>query len=373
MSKIAWRLLIALLASNAAWIATAPVSAELPKPARQSRVPELQAELTRLEQLAAAREEPSAAEQRTPRVTKRGTKRGTRRRAAPSTQVQAWQLAKPWIDDVLQVEDDRLQNAAIESIRAALTSGDPVAVQAALHALSRVRQVRFDRESFRPLVLPQLKAADPVTRRAALYALFNTKATPADLDLVLPMVNDPDPQVRTSVPHIATMINKGDLSGAAGEALLKLLHDPDFRNVVDAMRGLGGVTKHNAEVIDRFLELAEDKTKRPQMLHFAMMNMPKPKRVIVAMLGYLEDGTRLQSMNLALMRGIPKQEKDFLAREGLARLEKSTDDRTQSRWLEILRCHADARHRETLQRLIDEKIIRPNSLRSANKLVKRLR
>jgi hypothetical protein len=284
----------------------------------------------------------------------------------------AMEKAEPWINDLLQIADPGRHPAALDAIRDALRSDDPIDVEAGLLALTQTRTVHYDRASFRPLVLPHLNSTTAAVRLASLYALLNTETLPEDVDRIVPLADDPVPRIRTTVPYVLVAVTKGDFTGAPGRALLKLLNDPDYRLVIDAMRGIGGVRKYPPEVVDRFLELASDKGKRHDILHFAMMNMPKPKRVIDAMLGYLDDRTQLQTVGTGLQRGIPKELKDYLCREILARMEDS-DARAQGVYLTILSFHADGRHREALQRLLDEEVILPRFEGKAKGILGRMR
>lgn len=362
MSRAAWGILLAILASNAAWIATAPSAEARPSaPEPPSRVPELKAQLARLETEIAGRAAPPQPEN------------GRRPSALDASWAEAWSRAKTWIDALLQISDAGKHATALRSMEEALAGTDPAAVQGALRALAHTRHVRFDKARFRPLILPHLRSELPSIRLAALYALVNTKAVPEDVDLILPLAEDPEPEVRTSVPHVLSMITKGDMTGAPGEALLKLLHDPDYRLVVDAMRGVGTMNKVPPDVVDRFLELAADKEKRNDILHFALMNLPKSKKVVDAMLGYIDEGTWLSSVGVGLQRGIQDDVKDYLCKEILARLEKAADDNSQYEYLMILHFNADARHREALRGLIDAKVIRPQNERRAEEIAGRLR
>ena len=120
MSKAGWIILLALLASNAAWIATNP-SAQRPVDAPEpSQVPELKAQLARLEtEIAAANATPAR------------TERKRREASFQEGRATAWQRAKPWIDDLLQIADSRKHASALREMEEALSGADPVASEGA--------------------------------------------------------------------------------------------------------------------------------------------------------------------------------------------------------------------------------------------------
>src|SRR5688572_2565559 len=148
---------------------------------------------------------------------------------APSMESRAWALAAPWREDALQIRDEAKRNAAIAAVREALASSDPVEVLAGLHALRGISQVLRDKGSFRLLVVARFDSPDPLLRAAALLAVSSTSSVqgpePGDVALLLRLKDDPSPQVRKDLASAISWAAKGDLTGEAGEVVLRVIEE----------------------------------------------------------------------------------------------------------------------------------------------------
>lgn len=132
--------------------------------------------------------------------------------------------AKSWIDDAFQLEDKAKREAAIESIRAAMRSGNADEARAGVTAFVRLGTIEFDKAAFRPQVRALLASQDVPTRAAAASAFTMTGADADDFEHILALADDPAAEVREPLTGIIVRLTKGDLTGKpASDAILKLV------------------------------------------------------------------------------------------------------------------------------------------------------
>ncbi len=218
-------------------------------------------------------------------------------------QKQAWDLARKWVEDAVQIRDEATRNEAIAAIRSALSSGDPAQVLAGLFAVTSISQVPYDKASLRSLVLAQLEAADPLLRRSAVNAVLATSSgpDPANLDLLLRMKDDPSPLVRRDLASVVSWAAGGDLTGEAGGVVLRAMADideeatggPAGKGNAELIRQLGGRTyirRMSPEIEERILALARDPATQGNALHFFFQNMEKTANVVDLLIEIAEGG-----------------------------------------------------------------------------------
>ena len=142
-------------------------------------------------------------------------------------------------------------------------------VLAALRALAMLRELDYDKASFRHLVAPYLRSADGSVRAAALYALFNTAPQPEDLTTLLAMVSDPSAEVRSCLTHVVTLYSDYKIVGQAADVVLTLLNDDDARVRRGALTTLWGASVDD-RIAAHFLVLAGDPKQRHDAIYFGL-------------------------------------------------------------------------------------------------------
>jgi beta-lactamase regulating signal transducer with metallopeptidase domain len=165
--------------------------------------------------------------------------------------------AKPWIDDAYQLENAAKRTAAIERIRAAITSGNVDEARTGITAFVRLGPIEFDKASFRPAVRALLTSQDIPTRSAAASAFTMTGTDPEDLPRIFALADYTAAEVRDNLTYVIVQVMKYDLTGKpASDAILKLMaklpRDP--RNVAHALWG----AKFSPEIEARVLEFCRD-------------------------------------------------------------------------------------------------------------------
>ncbi len=161
-----------------------------------------------------------------------------------------------WLDDAYQLDDLAKRNAAIGNVRGALASDDEMELYKGLLAYTSLGQIEFDKASFHDLFPPLLKSDTASIRKLAATALVMAGIKPGDLDLLLELAGDPDPDIRQSLAWWIVQATKYDLTGkAASDVILRLLAEQDFRFRKEVMRSMWG-SKYSPEIEARVLELS---------------------------------------------------------------------------------------------------------------------
>ena len=181
----------------------------------------------------------------TPEQRERATKQAQKQDEARKRQEEEWasqrsasERIKPLIDDALQLNDEAKRVAAIDGIRKLIASKDPLEIRAGLQGLQAIYELRFDKSSFREVLLPHLQAEDPGIRTAAWYGLFQSGLQDGDLAVLRRVARDKG--FGQSISHLLFMAEKGDLTGESGEIVRGLLDMKQAEQSREAMRGLWG-------------------------------------------------------------------------------------------------------------------------------------
>ena len=169
----------------------------------------------------------------------------------------AREAVKPWIDDAFQLDDVAKRDASIEKVRNALQSDDPDAVRKGLLAFTQLGAIRFDKASFHDLFLPLLEAEDAWLRGNAARGLVMSGVQEGDLDRLIAMIDDPDREVRQNIGSQIVWAAEKDLTGKAGDAVLKLLNEEDRQLRKHIMNVMWGGT-YSPAVEARVIEISRD-------------------------------------------------------------------------------------------------------------------
>jgi len=277
------------------------------------------------------------------------------RRAAPASNQAAFELAKPWIDDGLQIRDVAKRDAAIAAVRTALQSADPVPAHAGLIALNQLRSATFEKNSFRELVLPHLTAKDGSMQLAAMYALDAVGREPGDLERILSASSDVHAAQRPQWVHVIATFSDGELIGPAGDAVLKLISSDDRRDVRQSFSGLWG-THVSPAIEKRLLDMSNgaDLGNAHDAIYFGLSTLrDKSEAVIDRLIAALSDGDVNNSGRAlwGLAQGVPTVLQPRVADTLLQLFEARSDSHTRESSLRSVREYGVERHALALESL----------------------
>ena len=356
-------LVLLLLGSNLAWwlgtsaaVGTAPPITQpavdvAPSPAQDMERTRLQQELERAK---ARIGELERAPVRTPTpVTASPPNPGlAAARALAERQQRTEALAQQWTEAALQTRDPAQRTAALASIRdALLRNASPEEVTAALRSLARLRELDYDKASYRELVLPQLRADDAAVRAAALYALFNTAPQPADVPQLLAMVRDPSPEVRARLAHAIVLFEQGELGSESAGAVMQLLTDADPQVRRGVLSSLSGASV-DERISTYYLDLARDAGQRHDAIYFGLSTFTNKSPAIVAALVEAmndQDPEIAERAAWGLGHGVPAEADGVVADAFLGRLETRFGSQAIDEALLMLQRHGSARHVPALE------------------------
>ncbi len=215
-------------------------------------------------------ETPPPPREPTPEQRERAEQQAKKQEEARKRQEEEWaaqqkatERIKPLIEDALQLNDAAKRDAAIEGIRKLIASSDPLEVRAGLQGLGSISELRFDKSSFREVLLPHLQSEDPGIRSSAWYGLFQSGLQEGDLDLLRRVARDKGFGESTS--HLLFVAEKGDMTGESGEIVRALLDKTKSDQSREAMRGIWGAKFSPALEAD-IIALSRE----PGMLHDAV-------------------------------------------------------------------------------------------------------
>ena len=167
---------------------------------------------------------------------------------------------------IVQRKDLGLREKSLERLREMLSPESPSGrKRSALDTLRRSLTARFDRDPFRPLVLPLLKSEDAQIRKLALQCLPALNATSLDLGLVVPMARDVSSDVRMHVGSALIALGQGDHPEQVVPALTELLNDSDPKVVDRTIHSMCGLYSS-----PEFDELLISLSRHPQYHHNAI-------------------------------------------------------------------------------------------------------
>jgi hypothetical protein len=283
------------------------------------------------------------------------------REAIPAADAQS--RSKPWIADAMQLDDAKKRDAAIERIRAAIASQDAVEAHAGLLAFNQVRPVAFDKKPFRAIILPHLAAKDPWMLLAALYALDGAGREDGDLERVLTAVEGVKGRERFQFVHLIALYNGNDLTGKAGEAVLKLIASDERGDVRQSLSGLWGA-KVSPAIEKRLLDLANGKN--PENAHdaiyFGLSTLQdKSEAVIDRLVAALADPDVNNSGRAlwGLGQGVPPSLEPRVADAMVQLFEARADPHTRADALRLLQRYGVERHAKALDETAQKPAISP--------------
>jgi HEAT repeat protein len=158
----------------------------------------------------------------------------------PSSESAVEARAATLTNDIRQRDSTDRRQAALAAVRAMLAD-HPDSQAAALTAIQRTGDIKYDRAGLEAAVVPLLSSPDAGVRRAALGALPNLKPDSSVIDKVAALAADPDPQVRAYVMHSIVFIRGfAQINTPLQEPALTLLGDSEEEVVIETARALWG-------------------------------------------------------------------------------------------------------------------------------------
>ncbi|MBN2022439.1 MAG: HEAT repeat domain-containing protein [Pirellulales bacterium] len=177
------------------------------------------------------------------------------------------------VEAIQQRKDPSLRDKSLDHLRKLLASESSTAEKrAGLATLRAALTAKFDRGSFRSLVLPLLKSEDDKVREMALSCLPALDATPDDLAHVIPLADDASPAVRAAVGGALIAIGKGDHADTVIPALAKLLEDSESDVVTATIRSMWG-QYFSPEFDALLIELSRDPKYHGIIVYHALSTM----------------------------------------------------------------------------------------------------
>jgi hypothetical protein len=266
------------------------------------------------------------------------------------------------VKDALQLESRETRAAAIAGIRKGLGDADASAREAHLAAFMKILDVEFDKKAFRPLILPFLQAKDGNVAAQGCYALNACGKEPGDLKLILDLAKNPPAGLRDRLSHLLFTFTDGDLTGEAGDAVVKLLNDGgDYRG---PLRGLWGA-KFSPELEARVIALSKnaDGTTNHDANYFALSTQAnKSERSIKRLIEILADPDIINISGRAawgLQQGVAKEQQPLVAGAALNVVEARADGYLRKNALRLIAAYADASNMEAIDALLAKPNISP--------------
>ena len=257
---------------------------------------------------------------------------------------------------IVQRKDQVLREKSLERLREMLSPiSSPAQKRSALATLRSSLTAKFDRDPFRPLVLPLLESEDAQIRALALRCLPALNATSLDLTLVVPMAKDVSSEVRKSVGSTLIAIGKGDYGDQVVPALTKLLNDSDPMVIERTIRSMWG--QYSSPEFDKLLiKLSRHPQHHGKTIYHCLSTMrSKSVPVCQRLIEELDEPDWNNSGRAAwgLTYGVVEDAKS-LVEDGLLRaLPEETNGYTRSQEFRALRGVATGKSRQYLSSVVD--------------------
>ncbi len=267
--------------------------------------------------------------------------------------------AKQWLADAFQLEDKTKREAAIEKIRAAMTSGNAGDARAGVTAFVGLGPVEFDKASFRPAVRTLLKSEDPATRAAAASAITLTGADPEDIERVLALADDPAPEVRQGLSWIIAQLHKNDLTARAGDAVLKLLAGNERAQLREGLRGIWGAKFSpalEARVVELSQNLEDTNGVAYDAMYFALSTQANKSEAsvkrLIELLAHQDTGNVAGRCAWGLQQGVDRAQFALVGDAMVKVIESRSDGYLRNNALRCLRAYGNAAQAPALKAVL---------------------
>lgn len=260
------------------------------------------------------------------------------------------------IDAIQQRKDKSLREKSLAKLREMLSPESSNRDKGtALATLRSALTAKFDRQPFRPLVVPLLKSEDAGIRMRALQCLPALKATVQDLELIVPLAEDRSPQVRMEVGGALIHIGNGQEKEKVIPALMKLLKDEEYKVIERTLRSMWG--QYSSPEFDALLiELSRDPRHRGHVIYHCLSTMQtKSPEVCRRLIEELDEPDWNDSGRAAwgLTYGVTEEAKSLVEDGLLKALPEETNSYTRKQEFQALRRVATEKSLPYLMSVID--------------------
>jgi beta-lactamase regulating signal transducer with metallopeptidase domain/nitrous oxidase accessory protein NosD len=269
--------------------------------------------------------------------------------------------AKSWVADAFQLDDKAKREAAIERIRAAMTSGNADEARKGVTAFVQLGAIEFDKPSFRPAVRALLASSDVTTRAKAASAFTMTGADPEDLPRIFALADDSAAEVRDGLTYVIVQLTKYDLrEKGASDAILKLMANlpRDSRSVAHAMWGVKLSPEIEAKVLDfcRDIDHASNSSVGYNFFYGSLSTQANKSEAsckrLIELLAH-QDTTNIAGRSAwGLQQGVDRAQFPLVADAMVKVIEARSDGYLRNNALRCLRTYGDASHAPALKALL---------------------
>ncbi len=276
----------------------------------------------------------------------------TRRRFAPA---QAPDLS----ESILQRTDKGKRGLVLAKLREMLApSTSDAKKRSALIALTKSLPAKFNRDPFRPLVLPLLKSEIPDIRALALGCLPQLDATTKDLAHIIPMAKDTSAKVREGVAAALIQVGGGKESERVVPALIKLLQDSESKVVVRTLRSMWG--QYSTSELDKLLiALSREPKTLGYAVYHSLSTMPSKSVAVCQRLVEVLDVSDWNDSGRAawgLQRGVVPEARRLVEDGLLKALPEETNESVRKSEFDALRNVATEKSRPYLSSVVDSEL-----------------
>jgi hypothetical protein len=249
------------------------------------------------------------------------------RQAVPDVRRRATsrERAQPLIEAMRSIGSDseKKRLTALDQIRSSLKGSDRDQRVAALITVASIGDVKYDKASLRPLILPIIEKADGDELIGALYALYNSDRHPEDLALVQAAWKKRSLEVDEKLSHLLFLFGDKKIDGKSAEIILELLDSPNERTQKETLRGLWGARVNDA-VAAKLIEMSSDPKLRYDTIYFGLSTLEdKSDAVLDTLIKALSDQEWRALWGLGF--GIPEKSQRRVA-DALVELHNSRTD-----------------------------------------------
>lgn len=244
--------------------------------------------------------------------------------------------------DVLQIQDAGKRESGIRELVAMLHDDDAPTALAALRALPKLRPVKMDHGTWRPVLLRHLESDDASLSVAAAYALNAVAPEPeSDVARYIAMARK-HPESATHLAGVAMFANGGKIEGDLADLFVELINSENLRearNVANYLRSRPAPVHVHQAVADAWRR--HDKTGEREGLWFHILGQMKPlHRPVLEVIFELvasPKGARSQDLLTGrVVRNTPEEDRPFAAQAAADALGAATDPYIRRELLKIL-------------------------------------
>ncbi|MCP5531915.1 MAG: hypothetical protein H7A49_00495 [Akkermansiaceae bacterium] len=185
--------------------------------------------------------------------------------AVPPAPAPPPELVDRLVKDAMQIDDEALRIAALEDVRAAISSSDPSEIRAGLTAFLRLQTLDFDKASYHDAILRHTSSGDPSIRNTTFPALLASGLRPGDDALIRAAARD---GLGEGTSILLLTMEKGDLTGESGAIVRDLLHRDDIP-ARETLRGIWG-GRFSPELEARIIALSREPATHHDAIYFAL-------------------------------------------------------------------------------------------------------